>query len=73
VFLVLVGVEKMVKERKLDDALRHRLGAGENDLAVLRETLAQYSIDTGPGGSDMGATPSHDLSPMGGEADEGHN
>lgn len=72
-FLVLVGVEELVKQRKLDGALRRRLEAGEIDLAVLRGELAQDSNDTAPGGSDIGATPSHGLCPMGRDAEEGHN
>jgi hypothetical protein len=71
--LVLVGVEELVKQRKLDGALRRRLGAGEIDLAVLRGELAQDSNDTAPGGSDIGGTPSHDLRPVGIDVDEGHN
>jgi hypothetical protein len=45
-FLVLVGVEELVKQRKLDDALRCRLEAGEIDLAALRGELAQDPNDT---------------------------
>ena len=70
--LVLVSVQELVKQRKLDDALRRRLGAGEIDLAVLRGELAQDSNDTAPGGSDIGADPPHDLCPMGRDADGGH-
>ncbi|KAN0105603.1 hypothetical protein V8E52_010897 [Russula decolorans] len=70
---ILVGVDQLVKQRKLDDALRRRLGAGEIDLAVLRGELAQDSNDTVPGGSDMGATPAHGLCAMGRDADQGHN
>ncbi|KAI0275954.1 hypothetical protein BGY98DRAFT_1098498 [Russula aff. rugulosa BPL654] len=43
---ILVGVEELVKQRKLDDALRCRLEAGEIDLAALRGELAQDSNDT---------------------------
>jgi hypothetical protein len=67
--LVLVGVEELVKQRKLDDALRRRLGVGEIDLAVLRGELAQDSNDTVPGGSDIGATPSHGHRQLGRDAD----
>ena len=70
-FLVLVGVEQLVKQRKLDDALRRRLGAGEIDLAVLRAGLAQDSNDTAPGVSDIGAIPPHGLCPTRRDADEG--
>jgi hypothetical protein len=72
-FLVLIGIEELVDQRKLDDALRLRLGADEIDLAVLRGELALDSNDAAPGGSDIGATPSHGLCPMGRDADEGHN
>ncbi|KAF8495802.1 hypothetical protein F5888DRAFT_541863 [Russula emetica] len=69
-----VGIEELVKQRKLDDALRLRLGAGEIDLAALRGELALDSNDAAPGGSDiLGATPSHGLCPMGRDADEGHS
>ena len=71
--LVLVGVEELVKQRNLDDALRRRLGAGEIDLAVLRAEWAQDSNDTVPGGSDIGATPSHGLCAMGRDTDQGYN
>ena len=73
VSLVLASVEELVKQRKRDDTLRHRLEAGEIDLAVLREEWAQYSNDTAPGGSGTGAIASHGLCPMGGDADEGYN
>jgi hypothetical protein len=46
--LVLVGVEELVKQRRLDDALRRQLEAGEIDLAVLRGELAQDSNDAAP-------------------------
>lgn len=73
-FLVLVGVEKLVKQRKVDDALRRRLEAGEIDLALLRGRLAQGSNDTPPSGSEiLGATPSHGLCAMGTDPDEGPN
>jgi hypothetical protein len=72
-FLVLAGVEELVRQRELDEALRRQLGVGEIDLAVLRGELAQDSNDTAPGGSDMGTTPSHGLCPLGRDADEGHN
>jgi len=52
-FLVLLGVEELVKQRKLDDDLRHRLEAGEIDLAALRGELVQDSNDTAPGGSEI--------------------
>ena len=70
-FLVLVGVEGLVKQRKLDNVLRRRLEASEIDLAVLREELAQDSNETG--GSDIGVTSFHGLCPMGRDTDEGHN
>jgi hypothetical protein len=69
--LVLFCVDELVKQRKLDDALRRRLGVGEIDLAVLRGELVQDSNDTVPGGSDMGATSSHGLCAMGRDADQG--
>ena len=47
-FLVLAGVEKLVKQRELDEALRRQLGVGEIDLAILREELTQDSNDTAP-------------------------
>lgn len=71
--LVLVCVDQLVKQRKLDDALRRRLEAGEIDLAVLREELAQDSNDTVPGSSDIGETASHGLCAMGIDADQDHN
>ena len=72
-FLVLAGVEELVRQRELDEALRRQLGVGEIDLAILREELTQESNDTAPGGSDVGTTPSHGLCPMRRDADEGHN
>lgn len=72
-FLVLAGVEELVKQRDLDEALRRQLGVGEIDLAVLRGELAQDSNDTAPGDSDIGTIPSYGLCPMGRDADEGHN
>lgn len=66
---ILIGVEELVNQRKLDDSLRRRLEAGEIDLAVLRGGLARDFNDTAPGGSDIGAS----LRPMGRDADEGHN
>lgn len=69
-FLVLVSVEKLVKQRKLDDALRHRLEAGETDLAVLRGELVQDSNYTAAGSSDI-ATHSHSIFPR--DANEGYN
>jgi len=68
-FAVLASVEELVKQRKLDDALRRRLEGGEADFAILREELVQESINTARG-SDIGATAFRHLGPMGREAGE---
>ena len=65
-FLVRLCVEELVRQRRLDDALRRRLEAGEADLAALRGELARDPNDTA-GGSDIG--PSHGFCPMGRDAD----
>lgn len=66
-FLVLVSVKKLVKQRKLDGALRRRLEAGEIDLAVMRGELVQ---DSAAGSSDI-ATHSHSI--ISRDAGEGYN